>query len=78
MPQLGVETGDIGFRWQVVLVELCKDRLGLMLNPDGPVGVQLWNSRQLMLTGLPGADGWPCQEEILSGSLQSACTGSCK
>lgn len=52
---------------QVVLVELCKDRVGLMLNPDGPVGVQLWNSRQLKVTGLPTADGWPSQEDLISG-----------
>ena len=52
---------------QVVVVELCRDRVGLMLNPDGPMGVQLWNSRQLSISGLPKADSWPTEREVLSG-----------
>lgn len=54
---------------QVVVVELCKDRLGLMLNPDGPRDLQLWNSRRVSMTGLPTADGWPTDQEVLSGIL---------
>lgn len=52
---------------QVVLVELCKDRIGLMLNPDGPGGVQLWNARQIRMPGLPTADYWPSEADLLSG-----------
>ena len=58
---------------QVVLVELCRDRVGLMLNPDGPQGVQLWNSRQLNVVGLPTKEGWPSEKEILSGMSSAQC-----
>lgn len=57
---------------QVVLVELCKDRVGLMLNPDGPKGVQLWTSRQMSVSGLPKSEGWPSQKEILQGEFASS------
>ena len=50
-------------------MELCKDRVGLMLNPDGPQGMQLWNSRRITLSGLPQAEGWPTEEVILSGAV---------
>lgn len=52
---------------QVVVVELCKDRVGLMLNPEGPRGAQLWNARRVFISGLPGEEGWPPESQILSG-----------
>ena len=54
---------------QVVVVELCKDRVGLMLNPEGPKGAQLWNSRRVSISGVPSEPGWPQEEQILSGKM---------
>lgn len=56
---------------QVVLVEVCMDRVGLMMNPDGPRDVQLWASRKFQISGLPNADGWPSEDHLLSGRCGS-------
>ena len=53
---------------QVVLVELCKDRVNLMMNPDGPKALQMWNTRRIRFTGCPKSEGWPSEEELLSGA----------
>lgn len=53
---------------QVVLVEVCRDRVGLLMNPDSPRDLQLWVSRRLYVSGLPKAEGWPCEAELLSGT----------
>ena len=59
------------------MVELCKDRVGLMLNPEGPKGAQLWNSRRVSITGLPSEPGWPQEAQILSGGVFSGICRSC-
>ena len=41
-----------------------------MLNPEGPKGAQLWNSRRVSITGLPGEQGWPREAQVLSGRLR--------
>ena len=45
------------------------DRVGLMMNPDGPRDVQLWVSRKFQISGLPSAEGWPFESDLLSGMM---------
>lgn len=54
-----------------MLVELCKDRTGLLVDPDAPPPTRWWTPR-LQLTGLPsgaGAQGWP-PADALRGLLK--------
>ncbi|KAK9837254.1 hypothetical protein WJX81_002082 [Elliptochloris bilobata] len=54
-------------RPDVVLVELCKDRLGLLVEPvQRRRGAQLWHTRRVTLKGLPEAPGWPGAERLLA------------
>ena len=52
-------------------MELCKDRVGLLMSPDGPRGAQLWNTRSTIMVDMPQADGWPTPLEVLAGAISS-------
>lgn len=58
-------------RPEVVAVELCKERLGLLVDPEEELkGPKVWHSRKIRVEGLPAADTpeaaeWPSQEELL-------------
>lgn len=56
------------------MVELCRDRVGLMLNPEGPKGAQLWNTRRVIISGLPSQEGWPKESQVLSGTTRNWCS----
>lgn len=50
---------------QVVMLELCKDRLPLLMDPDSPPP-QIWHTRRVRFNGLPEDPGYPSAEEILA------------
>lgn len=52
-------------RPEVVMVELCKDRVGLLA--DGRVEAQaknLWHVRKVQIEGLPTSDEWPTESSL--------------
>jgi hypothetical protein len=62
----------------IVLLELCKDRTGLLVDPDAPQP-QTWYTPRLQLTGLPAAGtaaaaGWPSAAQLL-GMLKGSGSG---
>ncbi|GMH40648.1 hypothetical protein BSKO_08552 [Bryopsis sp. KO-2023] len=57
---------------EVVLVELCKDRVGLLTDRNTQ-GTQTWHARKVSMTGASMGEGWPSEKEILS--LCKACRG---
>uniref|UniRef100_A0A7S0RDT8 Uncharacterized protein n=1 Tax=Chlamydomonas leiostraca TaxID=1034604 RepID=A0A7S0RDT8_9CHLO len=52
----------------VVGVELCKDRVGLLVDTstDTPMNL-LWHCRKIMIDGLPSAPEWPTWEQLAPG-----------
>jgi len=52
----------------VVLVELCKDRLGLLLPPKAGAGrgPTLWHAAATRLAGVPTDPGWPAPDALLA------------
>uniref|UniRef100_A0A383WD58 Uncharacterized protein n=1 Tax=Tetradesmus obliquus TaxID=3088 RepID=A0A383WD58_TETOB len=54
-------------RPEVVMVELCKERLGLLVDPVNPERrLDTWHCRKVMLDGVPADDPlWPQQTQLL-------------
>ncbi|KAG2492108.1 hypothetical protein HYH03_009599 [Edaphochlamys debaryana] len=52
----------------VVAVELCKERLGLMLDPvQAATPPKVWHSRKILIEGIPeDGEPWPSQEQLRS------------
>eukprot|EP00873_Tetraselmis_striata_P008711 jgi/Tetstr1/428975/TSEL_018950.t1 len=52
-------------RPEVVMVELCQERTGLLV--DGRFGdAGLWHTRAVALAGLPAGEGWPAADALLA------------
>ncbi len=51
------------------MLELCKDRLPLLMDPDSPPP-QIWHTRRVQFNGLPEEPGYPTAEEII-GTLHT-------
>ncbi|KAL4858448.1 TraB domain-containing protein [Chlorella vulgaris] len=56
----------------IVLVELCKDRTGLLVDPDAPPP-QTWYTPRFSLTGLPTAPGWPTSDQLMGLLKGTGC-----
>lgn len=52
-------------RPDIVLLELCKERVPLLVNPDDPPPT-LWHSSRQRLVGLPAGASWPAAAELLA------------
>ena len=52
-----------------VLIELCSDRVGLLMDPNGPSGAQMWASRTVSISGLPDHPAWPTADALQGCSL---------
>ncbi|KAL6762267.1 hypothetical protein V8C86DRAFT_2518932 [Haematococcus lacustris] len=52
-------------RPEVLGLELCKDRLGLLVDgQEDSVARQLWHCRRIMVEGLPAGPEWPKEEQV--------------
>ncbi|GFH19905.1 predicted protein, partial [Haematococcus lacustris] len=52
-------------RPEVLGLELCKDRLGLLVDgQEDSVARQLWHCRRIMVEGLPAGPEWPKEEHV--------------
>jgi hypothetical protein len=60
-------------RADIVLVELCKDRTGLLVDPDAPPP-PTWYTPRFSLTGLPTAPGWPTAVQLMGLLKGTGCT----
>ncbi|GAB4818160.1 hypothetical protein N2152v2_005206 [Parachlorella kessleri] len=54
-------------RPDIVLVELCKERVPLLVNPDDPPP-GLWYSSRLTVSGLPAGPGWPSSAQLVAAA----------
>ncbi|CAL8464277.1 g3812 [Coccomyxa elongata] len=52
-------------RPDVVVLELCKDRLRLLLDQENP-GKRLWHTPRVKISGIPEGDAWPSPEQLIS------------
>lgn len=52
-------------RPDVVMIEVCKDRLGLLATPF-PRGERVWHTPSVRISGIPDLPGFPTTEELLS------------
>ncbi|PRW56496.1 actin binding [Chlorella sorokiniana] len=61
----------------IVLVELCKDRTGLLVDPDAPQP-QTWYTPRVSITGLPSTGaapaGWPTADQLLGHLKCRGCS----
>lgn len=67
------------------MLELCKDRVGLLIDPDSPPP-QIWHTRRVRFNGLPAHAGYPSAEDIIAtlhtqpgnpitvGDIEADCT----
>ncbi|CAG9461069.1 unnamed protein product [Pedinophyceae sp. YPF-701] len=55
-------------RPDAVMLELCKNRTTLMVEPDvtGAAPDQLWHAPAVSISGLPTGAGWPTEQELLA------------
>lgn len=72
-------------RPEVVLLELCRDRVDLLIDPDAPPR-QIWHSRRVRVNGLPEGEGYPSQQQLVAvlntrpgspvtvGDIEADCT----
>lgn len=55
-------------RPDIVLVELCKERVPLLVNPDEPAP-SLWHAACQSVSGVPaGRPGWPSAAQLLAAA----------
>lgn len=60
-------------RPEVVMVELCKDRVGLLVDDQvEKQATNLWHTRKVLIEGLPEDPAWPTADE-LKPLLQTRC-----
>ncbi|EFN58262.1 hypothetical protein CHLNCDRAFT_57092 [Chlorella variabilis] len=59
-------------RPDIVLLELCKDRTGLLVDPDAPPPQSWWTPR-LTISGVPAAPGWPTAAQLAGGLKGRGC-----
>ena len=52
------------------MVELCKERTGLLLDPNAAGGSSTWHTNTVAINGLPQGKGWPSAEDLL-GALRA-------
>eukprot|EP00892_Ulva_mutabilis_P007045 jgi/Ulvmu1/4712/UM002_0443.1 len=52
-------------RPDVVMIEVCKDRLGLLATPFPP-GEQVWHTPSVRISGIPDLPGFPKADDLLS------------
>ena len=52
-------------RPDVVMIEICKDRLGLLATPF-PAGERVWHTPSVRVSGIPDLPGFPKAEDLLS------------
>lgn len=86
-PPHNLQVGELikAVRPTVVMLELCRDRVGLLIDPDSPPP-QIWHTRRVRFNGLPTHEGYPSAEEIIDtlhtqpgnpitvGDIEADCT----